>query len=127
MTSDNASIMLVDDHPLLRKGLHQLIDMISGAEVVAEAGSGEEALRLGLELDPDLILLDLNMQHLSGLETLARLRKAGVTSRIVMLTVSDAEEDVLEAITRGADATCSRTWNRRSCAGRSRRHWRARW
>lgn len=103
MTRDIASIMLVDDHPLLRKGLHQLINMIPDTEVVAEAGSGEEALRLGVDLDPDLILLDLNMQHMNGLETLSNLRKAGVTSRIVMLTVSDAEEDVLEAITRGAD------------------------
>jgi two-component system nitrate/nitrite response regulator NarL len=103
MTRDTSSIMLVDDHPLLRKGLRQLIDMIPDTEVVAEAGSGEEAIRIATDLDPDLILLDLNMQHMNGLETLANLRKSGVTSRIVMLTVSDAEEDVLEAITCGAD------------------------
>lgn len=103
MTSPLASIMLVDDHPLLRKGLQQLIDLSDDLEIVAEASNGAEAVALGAELDPDLILLDLNMQGMDGLETLSKLREQGVTSRIVMLTVSDADEDVLEAITRGAD------------------------
>lgn len=103
MTQQVATIMLVDDHPLLRKGLQQLIGLADNLEVIAEAGSGEEAIALGTELDPDLILLDLNMQGMNGQETLSRLRDEGVTSRIVMLTVSDADEDVLEAISRGAD------------------------
>lgn len=98
-----ASVMLVDDHPLLRKGLQQLIELTDNLEVIAQAGDGAEAIRLGTELDPDLILLDLNMQGMDGLETLSQLRAAGVTSRIVMLTVSDADDDVIEAITRGAD------------------------
>jgi two-component system nitrate/nitrite response regulator NarL len=103
MTQQAASILLVDDHPLLRKGLQQLISLSDDLEVVGEASSGAEAITLGVELDPDLILLDLNMQGMDGLETLSRLRDEGVTSRIVMLTVSDADEDVLEAIARGAD------------------------
>lgn len=103
MTSQPASIMLVDDHPLLRKGLQQLIDLSDDLHIVAQAGSGDEALQLGTELDPDLILLDLNMQGMDGMETLKRLREQGVSSRIVMLTVSDSDEDVLEAISRGAD------------------------
>lgn len=98
-----ASVMLVDDHPLLRKGLQQLIELTDNLEVVAQASNGTEAVQLGAELDPDLILLDLNMQGMDGLETLSQLRAAGVTSRIVMLTVSDADDDVIEAITRGAD------------------------
>lgn len=103
MTQQASSIMLVDDHPLLRKGLQQLIELSDALEVVAQVGSGAEALQLGIELDPDLILLDLNMQGMDGLETLEKLREAGVTSRIVMLTVSDADEDVIAAISRGAD------------------------
>lgn len=103
MTQQVSTIMLVDDHPLLRKGLQQLIGLADNLEVIAEAGNGEEAIALGTELDPDLILLDLNMQGMNGQETLSRLRDEGVTSRIVMLTVSDADEDVLEAISRGAD------------------------
>lgn len=103
MTTQTASIMLVDDHPLLRKGLRQLISLTENLEVVAEASNGDDAIKLGVDLDPDLILLDLNMQGMDGLETLSKLREEGVTSRIVMLTVSDADEDVLEAISRGAD------------------------
>ncbi len=103
MSHDAASIMLVDDHPLLRKGLQQLIELSDDLELVAQAGSGAEALTLGVELDPDLILLDLNMQGMDGLETLEKLRAEGVTSRIVMLTVSDADDDVIAAISRGAD------------------------
>src|SRR5690554_7805024 len=103
MTTHASTIMLVDDHPLLRKGLQQLLSLADDLEVVAEANSGAEALELGVELDPDLILLDLNMQGMNGLETLEKLRAAGVTSRIVMLTVSDADADVIGAISRGAD------------------------
>lgn len=103
MSSNAASIMLVDDHPLLRKGLRQLISMDADLEVVAEASSGADAITQGIELDPDLILLDLNMQGMNGLETLRNLRDQGVTSRIVMLTVSDADDDVLQAISLGAD------------------------
>ncbi|PHR65177.1 two-component system response regulator NarL [Pseudidiomarina marina] len=103
MSDTPASIMLVDDHPLLRKGLKQLISLEDGLEVVAECSNGVDALAKAEELDPDLIILDLNMQGMDGLETLKRMRDNGVTSRIVMLTVSDADEDVVTAITNGAD------------------------
>ncbi len=103
MNEDASSVMLVDDHPLLRKGLQQLIELSDHLTLVGQASSGAEALELGVELDPDLILLDLNMQGMDGLETLERLRAAGVTSRIVILTVSDADADVIGAISRGAD------------------------
>ncbi|WP_417659231.1 two-component system response regulator NarL [Pseudidiomarina sp.] len=103
MSDTPASIMLVDDHPLLRKGLKQLISLEDSLEVVAECSNGADALIQAEELDPDLIILDLNMQGMDGLETLKRMRDNGVTSRIVMLTVSDADEDVVTAITNGAD------------------------
>lgn len=103
MTTEAASIMLVDDHPLLRKGLTQLIAMEDDMTVVAEASNGPDAILLAAEHDPDLIVLDLNMQGMDGIETLKRLRDTGVTSRIIMLTVSDADDDVVAAITNGAD------------------------
>ncbi|SEA23907.1 two-component system response regulator NarL [Alkalimonas amylolytica] len=103
MNSEAASVMLIDDHPLLRKGLRQLLEYEDDLDVVAEASSGKDAIPLAVELDPDLIILDLNMQGMDGLATLQALRKEGVTSRIVMLTVSDADEDVVQAITLGAD------------------------
>lgn len=96
-------IMLVDDHPLLRKGLNQLIELEDDMEVVAEASDGKSAIPMAEELEPDLIVLDLNMQGMDGLETLHAMRNAQVTSRIIMLTVSDNDEDVVRAITYGAD------------------------
>lgn len=101
--SNKSSVMLVDDHPLLLKGLKQLLEFESDIEVIAEANNGPDAIRLAENLDPDLIVLDLNMHGMDGLETLKEMRKVGVTSRIVMLTVSDADEDVVEAISSGAD------------------------
>lgn len=118
MTTEAASIMLVDDHPLLRKGLKQLIAMEDDMTVVAEASNGPDALLLAVEHDPDLIVLDLNMQGMDGIETLKRLRDSGVTSRIIMLTVSDADDDVVAAITNGADGYLLKTWNPNCCWNR---------
>ncbi len=101
--TDSFSVMLVDDHPLLRKGLRQLLAFEDELQIVAEASSGAEAVVLANELDPDLIILDLNMQGMDGHQTLKKLRDDGVTSRIVMLTVSDSNEDVIKAISLGAD------------------------
>ncbi|UXD88927.1 two-component system response regulator NarL [Thalassolituus hydrocarboniclasticus] len=103
MDSKKSTIMLVDDHPLLRKGLKQLLAFEDDLEVVAEASSGAEAIDLAVEDEPDLIILDLHMQGMDGLQTLTKLRDRGITSRIVMLTVSDADDDVLTAIGQGAD------------------------
>lgn len=103
MTEQMASIMLVDDHPLLRKGMKQLLSMEDGIEVVAEASNGLDAIKIAVELDPDLIILDLNMQGMDGIETLIAMREEGVTSRIIMLTVSDSDDDVVNAISNGAD------------------------
>lgn len=101
--TSTASVLLVDDHPLLRKGLAQLIAFEDELEVVGEASSGLEALEMAAIHEPDLIVLDLNMQGMDGLETLRALREAEVSSRIIMLTVSDNDEDVVCAITYGAD------------------------
>lgn len=101
--SKPATLLLVDDHPLLRKGLIQLVELDDSLTVVAEADNGREALQLALEHDPDLILLDLNMQGMDGLETLKAMREAQISARIIILTVSDNNEDVVCAITYGAD------------------------
>lgn len=103
MSQIPATILLVDDHPLLRKGLTQLIEFEDELEVIGEASDGHSALELAKEHEPDLIVLDLNMQGMDGLETLRAMRNAEITSRIIMLTVSDSDEDVVCAITYGAD------------------------
>ncbi|MEJ2443163.1 MAG: two-component system response regulator NarL [Exilibacterium sp.] len=101
--SEPATVLLVDDHPLLRKGLAQLIQFEDDLNVIGEASNGKDALNLASEQDPDLIILDLNMQGMDGLETLKNLRDQGISSRIIMLTVSDSNEDVVSSITYGAD------------------------
>jgi len=103
MSQNPATILLVDDHPLLRKGLKQLMELEDELDVIGEASDGKKALEIAIENEPDLIVLDLNMQGMDGLETLRAMRNADVTSRIVMLTVSDSDEDVVCAITYGAD------------------------
>lgn len=103
--TDNATqtIITIDDHPLFRKGLADLIDMDDSLALIGEAASGEEGLALAVELEPDLVLLDINMKGMNGLETLRALKAADLDSRVMMLTVSDNETDVLAAIRAGAD------------------------
>ncbi|MEQ4530210.1 MAG: two-component system response regulator NarL [Mixta sp.] len=102
-THDAATILLIDDHPMLRNGVKQLISLDPQLKVIAEAGNGEQGLALAEQHDPDLILLDLNMPGINGLETLDRLRRIDLSGRIVVFTVSNDEEDVVSALKRGAD------------------------
>ncbi|QEA40534.1 two-component system response regulator NarL [Pistricoccus aurantiacus] len=98
-----ATLMIIDDHPLLRRGVAQLLELEDDLKLLAETGDPEEGLRLAAELDPDMILLDLNMPGMNGIETLKRLREADFAGRVVMFTVSDHEEDVVAALRAGAD------------------------
>ncbi|MWP50039.1 MULTISPECIES: two-component system response regulator NarL [unclassified Gilliamella] len=98
-----SSILLIDDHPMLRNGVKQLINTVNHFQIVGETGSGIEGVKLALELDPDIILLDINMQDVSGLEILRYLREKNISSRIIMFTVSDAKEDIITALKTGAD------------------------
>ncbi len=98
-----ASILIIDDHPLLRRGVSQLLELEDDMTLIGEAGDPETGIRLALELDPDMVLLDLNMPGLNGIETLKRLRDQGFAGRVVMFTVSDHEEDVVAALQGGAD------------------------
>jgi len=100
---NNAKIILIDDHPMLRNGVAQLISLEDNLEVVAEASSGDEGIALAIKHNPELILLDLNMKGLSGIDTLNALKRADVNSRVVMFTVSDNEIDVLQALKFGAN------------------------
>ena len=98
-----ARVLIIDDHPLFRRGVRQLLAMDDSFEIVGEAAGGQEGIELTRLHDPDLILLDLNMKGINGLETLRTLRDMGCDSRIVMLTVSNAPEDLMTAIRAGAD------------------------
>jgi len=96
------TILLIDDHALFRRGVAQRIEMDPAFTVVGEASSGPEGVEMAMRLTPDVILVDLNMPQVSGIETLELMRKAGVRSHVIMLTVSDSERDVVAALRAGA-------------------------
>ncbi|WP_442797728.1 response regulator [Pantoea vagans] len=97
------TLMIVDDHPLMRRGIRQLLALDPRLEVIAEANNGTEALAEARRQEPDIILLDLNMKGMSGLDTLKALRHEGISSRILVLTVSDARSDIFAMVDAGAD------------------------
>ncbi|HXH03309.1 MAG TPA: two-component system response regulator NarL [Candidatus Competibacteraceae bacterium] len=103
MSESVQSVLLIDDHPLLRQGVRQLLALEPSLRVAGEAGSGREGLELARRLQPDLILLDLNMPDMDGLAVLAAIREAELDSRIIVYTVSDQEDDVVRALRAGAD------------------------
>ena len=97
------TILIIDDHPLFRKGVIQLIQTAEEFEIVGEASGGEEGIELAYAKQPDMILLDLNMKDMSGIDVLKVIKAAGIESRVIMLTVSDNAEDLIAALRAGAD------------------------
>lgn len=97
------NVMLVDDHPLMRRGISQLLSFEDDFEVVGEASNGADAVAMAHELEPDLILLDLNMKGMSGLDTLKALRADDCEANIVILTVSDSPADIEALVKAEAD------------------------
>ncbi|MCL5995289.1 MAG: response regulator transcription factor [Chloroflexi bacterium] len=95
-------VLLVDDHTILRSGLRMLLDNQAQVKVVGEAGNGREALQLAQSLQPDLILLDLSMPGLNGIEALPVLRKLAPAARILILTMHDDEGYLRQALQKGA-------------------------
>lgn len=96
-------LLIVDDHTLFRRGLLALLSRESGFDVVGEAADALEGVKLAAQLKPDLVLLDLHMPGVSGLEAIRTLREALPGVRIVMLTVSEEADDLVAALRAGAD------------------------
>jgi DNA-binding NarL/FixJ family response regulator len=94
-------ILVADDHSLFRDGLTSLLKA-SGFEIAGEVGDGEQAVRETLRLKPDIVLMDLNMPGMNGLQALRQIRAAAPSTKVVMLTVSDRSQDLVEAIESGA-------------------------
>jgi two-component system nitrate/nitrite response regulator NarL len=95
-------VLLIDDHALVRKGLEELLRS-RGIEVVASVGTGEEGIHQAVALSPDIILLDIRMPGMGGIETLEKLRASGVKSSILMLTMSRDDGDLRAALRGGAE------------------------
>jgi len=97
------SIIIIDDHALFRRGVSQMISADPEFMMVGEAASGAEGVELVKQLKPDLVLIDFNMKGMNGLQALTHIKEAKLESRCIMLTVSDAEDDLLDALRAGAD------------------------
>ncbi len=96
-------ILLVDDHALFRDGMRALLSQESDIEVVGEAGDGQSALRLVNTLQPDLVLLDLTMPGISGVETIRNIRRSHPQTRIIVITVHKSDEYIHESLRAGAN------------------------
>jgi DNA-binding NarL/FixJ family response regulator len=98
---DELRVLVVDDHDLFRTGLRNLLEE-QGVNVVGEAGDGEAAIRLAADLAPDVVIMDLNMPGVGGVETTRKLSGLAPLSRVVVLTISDDDDDVMNAVMAGA-------------------------
>ena len=103
MHSDAIKVMIVDDHELIREGISKILDMENDIEIVFKAKSGVEALEVLKDVKPDVILLDINMNELNGIETLKKIKAYGSKTKIIMLTVYDDVEYISQSVNLGAN------------------------
>src|SRR5256886_8038265 len=94
-------VLIVDDHDLFRSGLRNLLEE-EGVQIVGEASAGQEALRIVRELAPDVVVMDLNMPGMGGVEATRHITTIAPLTRVVMLTISEEDSDVMDAILAGA-------------------------
>jgi DNA-binding NarL/FixJ family response regulator len=99
---DPIRTMIVDDHALFRRGLEMVLEEEPDIELVGQAGDGAEAVKIAAEALPDIVLMDIRMPRSSGIEACRAMKDAAPSTKIVILTISDEEEDLFEAIRAGA-------------------------
>ena len=96
-------VVIADDHALYRRGLQAVVLLEEDIEIVGEASNGDEAVDRTVELLPDIVLMDVRMPHTSGIEACQRIKELVPSTRIIMLTMSDEESDLYEAVKAGAN------------------------
>ncbi|HSL72480.1 MAG TPA: response regulator transcription factor [Longimicrobiales bacterium] len=102
-------VLLVEDHELLRAGLRALLESDTDVEVLGETGSGEEAVELCQKLRPDVVVMDLRMAGMGGVEATRRICRSCAQSRVLALTMEPEEESLLEVIDAGATGYLRKT------------------
>jgi DNA-binding NarL/FixJ family response regulator len=95
-------VLLADDHPVVRSGIRNLLEKAPGIQVIGEAGDGEEALLMAREMNPDVLLLDMEMPKVSGVEVAKELRAGGSPVRVLVLSAYDDKQYILELLASGA-------------------------
>jgi DNA-binding NarL/FixJ family response regulator len=108
-------VLIVDDHAIVREGLRAVLDAEPGITVVAECGTGEEAVRLAAGSGPDVVLMDLRLPGLDGVEATKRIRAAGAAA-VLVLTMYDTDGDILRAVAAGATGYLLKDCSRRELA-----------
>ena len=108
------TVVIADDQPMVRAGLRSLLEGEDDVVVVGEAVDGEQALSAVRRLRPDVVLMDIRMPKLDGLEATRRLVAEGSGAKVLVLTTFDLDEYVFDALRAGASGSCSRTRPRRS-------------
>jgi DNA-binding NarL/FixJ family response regulator len=98
---EDLRVLIVDDHDLFRSGLRNLLEE-QGVHIVGEAAAGQEALRIVREVAPDVVVMDLNMPGMGGVEATRHISSVAPLTRVLMLTISDQDNDVIDAILAGA-------------------------
>jgi two-component system nitrate/nitrite response regulator NarL len=101
--ADIIRVVLADDHVFVRDGIKSLLKNESNIEVVGEAADGLEALEIVIDKQPDLLIVDIRMPHLTGIEVVERLREQNQSVKIIILTMHESEDYVLKSIKAGAD------------------------
>ena len=101
-TRDEPRVLLVDDHDLFRTGLRNLLQEQGGVQIAGEAANGSEAVQLVRELAPDVVVMDLNMPSMSGVEATRHITALSPLTKVIVLTISEEDTDVLDAIVAGA-------------------------
>ena len=99
---DSIRVLVVDDHALFRRGLEMVLEQEPDIEVVGEAGDGGQAIQKAIETAPDIVLMDVRMPKGSGIEACREIKEAVPSAKVIMLTISDEEADLYEAIKAGA-------------------------
>src|SRR5699024_9299930 len=102
-STSGARLLLVDDHPMLRRGISDLLSLADDVEVVGEASNGQESLAFRDNTDEDLVILDDIMQVVTDIETIREIKARNINTKTVLFTVSDSGEDVQEALKLGVD------------------------
>ena len=103
MSNGSLRVVIADDHSVVRQGIRGVLEQIEDLEVIGEAGDGAEALAIVSELSPDVVVLDVNMPEKSGLEVTMELREEAHPARVLILSMHDDPEYVLQAVRSGAD------------------------
>jgi len=99
---DAIRVLIADDHAFFRRGLQVVLQGEPGLDLVGEASDGAEAVQLACEVVPDVVLMDIRMPKITGIEAARQMKEVAPSAKIVMLTISDEEEDLFEAIRAGA-------------------------